>query len=269
MKNRIRVIDIGGSGIKTMHFLIKDGSIYEVEECQYLKNPDFINFSDWLLQNLPNDFDVLGISCPGIIDKDNIIHYCAIAQWKNFDIINYTKQIYPNAHIFLMNDANAHLMANASLFKHPIMQISLGTSIGFALTDNEGNIYYSNYGTNIEVGGVILKTNAKLPSAWWALGSHGLQDLQKELGEDAGSYKFGLRLGGFLANMCHIYNPNTIVLSGGILAQNFSKNLLAGVKDEMNAEVYKLPKQPFIEISRFERETALWGLVHFYLYHNS
>lgn len=256
----IRSVDIGGSGVKTA--LFESSKHYDtpkkLTETQFFDNPDFDNFAPWLSYKVDNDFDVLGVSCPGII-QDDIVARCYIANWQNKDLINELSTQY-SAEAVLLNDAEAHLMANVVRHTYPLMGISLGTSFGFAMTDSLGILYRSPKLHNFEIGGMVLKSSANNPQVWYALGSKGLKDLQEEKGEMRGARHFGYRLGAFLLQLNTLFAPAHIVISGGI-AQTYADTLLEAIQQEFVAS--QQDTLPQVHISPYGRDTALWGMAYY------
>ncbi len=107
-------------------------------------------------------------------------------------------------------------MAHTSDSQNPVMTVALGTSLGFATSDKRGNIVRALDGMNLDLGEMPIATSASEKKVWWALGSRGLAELQAQRGNEPGAAQFGYRLGAFLASMCGVFRPKTIVLSGGI-----------------------------------------------------
>jgi len=96
------------------------------------------------------------------------------------------------------------------------MSISLGTSLGFAIADKNGNIVRTLADINFDVGELSLSSKASNSHLWWALGSNGLGELQTNLGQTDGVKHYGYGLGSFLVNICSIFRPKSVVISGGI-----------------------------------------------------
>ena len=233
-------MDIGGSGVKTAvlkeNFLSEELNSIDVEIFQ---SPDWSDFVRWLDINHFLNCQVVGISCAGLI-KNSIVKLCRVANWQDRDLLkeideytrtfvniekqNSNKIFQKNSdfdciikpHLYLLNDAEAHLMAHIDLYRNPIMTISLGTSIGFAISDANGKIVKALNGFNFDIGEMCIPTSSSKKEVWWALGSNGLNEIQTKLGQEHGTQRFGYRLGSFLVNLCSIFRPKTVVLSGGI-----------------------------------------------------
>ena len=69
---------------------------------------------------------------------------------------------------------------------------------------------------NFDIGELSLSSKASNSHVWWALGSNGLGELQTNLGLSDGVKHYGYRLGSFLLNICIIFRPKSVVISGGI-----------------------------------------------------
>lgn len=160
------------------------------------------------------------------------------------------------------NDGEAHLAAHIDLYPHPQVCLFLDTSIGFGLTDDAGRIVRPRRVSNFDVGELALVSRASDNKAWWAVGSGGLRELQDQQGRDAGTAHYGYRLGAFLCNLCSLFQPRTIVLSGGIPESHwdtFSGPLL----EEFAAAGPRWLEWPRIERSPYGRHAALWGMAKY------
>jgi predicted NBD/HSP70 family sugar kinase len=162
------------------------------------------------------DAKVIGISCAGFVEADRKVRLFRVGGWNDRDIVGELSEQSPSSRIFLLNDAESHLMAHYGTYKAPLMSISLGTSLGFAISDKAGAITRPADGVNYDLGHLTLPTRAGNNRVWWALGSQGLRELQNSLGNDGGVKHFGHRLGAFLANLCSVFRPRTVIVSGGI-----------------------------------------------------
>jgi predicted NBD/HSP70 family sugar kinase len=213
----LRLFDIGGSGVKTIkstnEYAFTDHSILNYE---HYENPDWGNFVTWAYNTGLLDAEFIGISCAGFILPNEVVKLFKVGNWYNKRIGSEILAYTPDSKVFLLNDAEAHLMAHHGLYKNPQMCISLGTSFGFAVSNSNGEIMRSLDDVNYDLGEIAIQTRASNNKVWWALGSHGLKELQKRCGNDNGVKHFGYRLGSFLVNICSIFRPKTVVFSGGI-----------------------------------------------------
>jgi len=217
-----RLLDLGGSGVKT-------AKLPDLRRINELKNTDVFHYSDPNWEDFPEwasnegllDASFVGISCAGFVVPDEKIKLFRVADWHDRELVKEIYRYIPSSKVFLLNDAESHLMAHANIHKPPLMSISLGTSLGFSVSNIDGGIMRSLDGINYDLGEMTLPTRASNNRVWWALGSHGLSELQDNLGKDEGVIHFGYRLGAFLSNVCSVFRPSTVVFSGGITANHW------------------------------------------------
>lgn len=212
-----RLLDIGGSGVKTTkinsNFDEQDLANLNVTE---IHKPEWSNFAEWVYMNGLLDCDSVGISTAGFVNSNGIIELFRVGNWKNKDLVKELKMISNKTLFFLLNDAEAHLISHTNLYTSPIMSISIGTSIGFSISDKNGSVVKALNGCNFDIGEMAIPTSASNKRAWYALGSLGLSELINDLGDKKGKVHFGHRIGAFLVTLSSIFRPSTIVLSGGI-----------------------------------------------------
>lgn len=255
-----RLLDIGGSGVKTA----KIKNIIEIEnlknlEIEHYTDPDWVNFAEWAFSKGLIDSKLIGISCAGFIENNQNVKLFRIGDWYEKPLIRELQFYSLESQIFLLNDAEAHLMAHINLFENPQMSISLGTSIGFSISNNNGKIIRPLDDINFDIGELSINTRASNNRVWWALGSNGLTELINNLGVEEGVKHFGNRLGAFIASICSIFRPKTVVLSGGITQTWWDKFNIT-----MNSEFdYHKPDwllKPKLVKSPFSRNAALIGI---------
>lgn len=132
------------------------------------------------------------------------------------------------------------------------------------MSDRKGNIVRPPDNMNFDLGEVTVPTRATNNQAWWVLGSHGLEELQNDMGHENGIKHFGYRLGAFLASLCSIFRPDTVVLSGGITESCwhlFQENLLR----EFQKDKPDWLREPRMVKSPYGREAGLWGMAKYIL----
>lgn len=260
-----RLFDIGGSGVKTVQLLhLHQGFSENSLEVTHFNNPNWTDFTNWLNKEGLLDSDVFGISCAGFIEADKQVKMFRVGDWHDKKLVDEIKQFVPKAEVFLLNDAEAHLMAHQGLCEYPQMSISLGTSLGFALADRNGNIFRTLADINFDIGAMRLSTKASNNQVWWALGSNGLLELQNNLGELEGVKHFGYRLGAFLNSICSIFRPKSVLISGGI-ADKFWNDFKAPVISEFNHSKPDWLESPNISKSPFGVNAALVGMGNYIL----
>jgi len=264
----IRLIDIGGSGVKTCKvrddFFVKD---FETIEIQHFSNPDWDNFVEFLNNNSLLDGDKIAISSPGFIRKNGIIELFRVGSWHKKDLVSEIKKIVNHSSVYLLNDAEAHLYANIKAKKfgfryYTTMLLSIGTSVGFAISNQDGEIVKTLDELNFDIGCMSIKTSASNAQVWHALGSNGLQELEMKHGYQKAIEQYGYRLGGLLVSLATIFKPEHIVLSGGITENHFEN-----FKPYMFAEFNNTKPDwlDFIEIrkSEYSKNSALIGMAKY------
>jgi len=258
-----RLFDIGGSGVKTVRLenLQVSEDIFDVK---HYSNPDWDDFTNWLKDTGLLDSDAIGISCAGFIEADKQVKMFRVGGWRDKKLVDEIKLILPNSKVFLLNDAEAHLMAHQGLYEYPQMSISLGTSLGFALADKNGNIVRTLADINFDIGAMSLSTKASNNEVWWALGSNGLAELQNNLGELEGVKHYGYRLGAFLVTICSIFRPKTVVISGGI-TEKYWNEFQVSMFSEFNHSKPDWLEAPNIYKSPYGVNAALVGIGNYIL----
>ncbi len=217
----IRALDLGGSSLKTAVFtsdgVLIDGSI------EYFTNPDWHHFETWFGDRIQLSAQSVGIACAGFVDTSRgFVKLFRTGGWIDKELRIDMEQHFPGTKVAVLNDAEAHLIAHLDLYDHPQVCVSLGTAVGFAMSDTSGTIVRPADGYNFDLGQITLPTSATDKHVWWALGSRGLGELQQRMGDAEGAHHFGYRLGAFLATICGIFRPKVVVLSGGIVASWYS-----------------------------------------------
>ena len=228
-------------------------------EFTHFKNPDWGDFTNWLKNKGLLDSDVIGISCAGFVEADKQVKMFRVGGWHDKNLVDEIKQILPNAKAFLLNDAEAHLMAHQGLYEYSQMSISLGTSLGFAIADQNGNIVRTLANINYDIGAMTIPTKSSNNQVWWALGSNGLGELQKNLGEIEGVKHYGFRLGSFLVNIYSIFRPKSVIISGGI-TEKYWNEFQASMFSEFNHSKPDWLEAPNIYKSPYGVNAALVGI---------
>lgn len=128
--------------------------------------------------------------------------------------------------VTVVNDAEAHLHAHAADHAHPLICLTLGTALGFAMTDATGSVRRPRPDADWEFGHVFLTppgpdvddNEAARGKVAWALGSRGLDEAQDRHGDAAGAEEFARDLATFVYNLSMMFQPRTVVIAGGIAA---------------------------------------------------
>lgn len=265
-QKKIRVIDIGSSGLKTLscswnQYKKKPTKLTPEKRIR----PDYNDFLSWLGKEGLLDSDYYGVGVPGIVTSIGEVKFSHATGWQN-------RKLQKELHDFLLkevvvlNDAETHLLAHYNFNGHPQMCIALGSSLGFATTDIRGKLFRAGDFANFEVGQIPLVTRAKNKQVWWALGSEGLKELQQDQGEINGTKQFGYRLGNFLATLVTLYRPATIFLSGGI-TEKWGQLFLPLAKYELEKNIPDWIMHPNLCLSPYGKQTGLIGLLKYFFFY--
>ncbi|MDD2900081.1 MAG: ROK family protein [Desulfuromonadaceae bacterium] len=253
-------IDIGGSGVKIANFSFSNRKLLLKNEPAHYSNPDWSNFEKWLIEINGCNSSTIGISSAGFVDsKNGVVKMFRVGGWIDRNIKNEIERLLPNAKVFILNDAEAHLAAHTDTYDNSQLCITLGTSLGFAISDSLGNVYRPPDNINFDLGEIELPTRASNRHVWWSLGSHGLQELQQNLGEHDGVIHFGYRLGAFLKNICSIFRPQSVVFCGGI-AEKYWNDIRHPIINEFAHSKPDWLTTPQFYISQYGKNSALWGM---------
>lgn len=170
--------------------------------------------------------------------------------------------------VVVVNDGTAHAAAleMTNRFTHGALAVALGTSVGIGMTDSGGRLLVPCSGENWDLGEWRLDTSAAHREVWWALGSRGLDALIAERGESDGWRQYGHRLGSFLVRASQVFQPRTIVLSGGI-AHAGGRDLVDVVRGELLSipdylETPSVMLSPFREAGVVGAWVLAWMLAH-------
>ncbi|MFT4189838.1 MAG: ROK family protein [Aeromicrobium sp.] len=163
----------------------------------------------------------------------------------------------------VVNDGEAHAYAAGRIpdVDHGLVAISLGTSVGLGVLDAGGRPLRPCSGENWDVGDWRLDTRASEREVWWALGSQGLAEVERSMGEDAGRAQYGYRLGGWIATLGVVFRPRTVVLSGGIARAHWNR-FAPALHEELAAQTPEAAR-PQVVASPFEEAGLVGAAVAF------
>ena len=266
-KDKILGIDIGGTYLK--YVLKKDG--------KFIKNKEFIadikedkgKFLDRItgvIKKLsPNK---VGIAIAGLYDKKNDI-LTASPNIKSLENIQIKKLIEQKTEIetYIENDANASALGEyiygAGKGSKILICLTLGTGLGGGVVIN-GELLSGVNGCAMEIGHTVIKTDGWLCHCGRKgcleayVSSYGLERIyflktglckssfeiinlankdNKEAKESITELSNFLSVG--ITNLIHIFNPDRIILSGGIV-ESYSY-LTELVKNKLNDLAFPLP----------------------------
>ena len=252
------VVDIGGSGTR----------IGKVEENRVVNQRKVtISSVDQLAKAI---FEVAGnikpdavaVSTAGFVNsRYGYVRLSRIARWTEGKLADKLKRALRISNVIVMNDGEAHALSTLGdkRMLYGAISLSLGTSVGFGVLDENGHIMRTLSGENWDIGEMLLKTRATDKHVWWALGSQGLKELIVGMGNE-GYTHYGYRLGFFLSQLSVIFMPRTITLSGGIAFTHWDK-IQETTLSEMKTNIPKYMKCPQI-IVLSDKESALTGLMY-------
>lgn len=149
----MRVIDIGGSGVKTT--TLADGVACEDLESRTIErfpDPDWNDFPRWAHRQGLLDCAVIGVSCAGFVEAGSTVRLFRVAKWINEPLARQLSRLALGSRVHLLNDAESHLMAHAGWRDTPTMCLSLGTALGFAISDGAGRIVRPPDDANFDLG---------------------------------------------------------------------------------------------------------------------
>lgn len=246
------VVDVGGSG--TRFASVDQGLVGPIHRSKF----STVHELALGLRELCGDPTDIAICVPGFVDNSRgVVRMSRVAPWLQGNLAAQISNHFPLAKVSVFNDGDAHALA---MHRLPNLQlgavaIAIGTSLAIGVLDRRGALLRPPSGENWDLGDLRLRTSATNDAAWWALGSPGLAEL-KAKHEDI-PRRFGYRLGGFIVQLCTIFQPSTIGLSGGHIS-----SLWPDLQDSLLEEMQRIPAhlhRPTIRRVRAE-EAALEGL---------
>ncbi len=250
-------IDIGGSGFRAALVELGDDSRHRAGQVHRLANVQSHRELAQRFRDAVGDVDTLGISSAGFVDADQgVVRLCRAHPW----VQGQLKQRIADelrCDVRVMNDGEAHLCGHLNLAKHPMLCLSIGTSVAFGCTDDNGNVRRPRSDSNWDIGALRLRTRASNPELWSALGSEGLSELEHEDPDEA-IERFGWRLGAALFEFAITFQPESIVLAGGIIDQHWHQ-MEEAIREEFVSSWPDYYTLPVIFASPFGAASGLVG----------
>ncbi len=280
-------IDIGGTNIKIG--LVKDNKIIKKGYFKTEKDFDNQSFTNHLIKIIEKfiagyKIDKIGIGIAGyLLYQKGILKFSPnLPKLKNLPLKRIVER-YFQIETFLLNDADA--MAIGEYFYHHkryknLITITLGTGVGSGIIVNDKLLYNSEFGHTLLIPDGYLCSCGKRGCVESYLGSYGMlkiarnfykkeiEDLTpKKIYEKAKKKdkralktieKYSYYLAIALSNLINLFNPEIIILNGGI--SNMGNLLLKFVKPFLKEKVFFLPK---IKISNLKTLAGIIGAVNF------
>lgn len=273
---RILAIDIGGTAIKSA-ITDEKGHVYEIKETDTKAK----NGGPYVMQRALeiahsySDFEVIGISTTGQVDSKN-----GVIVYANENVPNYTginvKEIFEkefNIPTFVENDVNSAAVGEthygAGRDFNDLLCVTYGTGIGGAIVINR-QIYGGTNGLAGEFGHIVthphgktcgcgqdgcyeqyasttaLVREAKRLSPDYINGRVIFEDWHKgdeQVKKVVDNWIDEIIIG--LVTIIHIFNPNALILGGGILAESYIENEInrrLGIRVMKSYQTFKVRK---------------------------
>ena len=273
-------LDIGGTKIEGV---LWRGKIMAAERIRTpRRRPEFLEAVQNLVARLSAKEKIagIGVGTAGALDmkKGLVVNSPNLPFLSNLVLVRLIAKKF-RAPVLMDNDTNCFLRGEMifglARGKRNVVALTLGTGVGGALLV-EGNLVHGYHGGAGEVGHVILETKNKFHSVEDLFSSHAFDrygaadplDFQRRAqAGDRGARKIyetmGKYLGVTLANMVNLFDPELIILGGGIARAG--DLLLIPAKAEMKKHTI-LPRSylPPIKISKLKYAAAL-GAVSLFL----
>ena len=246
MKNVIG-IDIGGTKIAGVVF---DGK-KSVKELTIVAPKTLAEFKRNLMKLfdfLSADYNIsaVGIGMAGVIDaKRKVAVYSPNIKYiNNFD---FKKLFGKSLKIEVANDAKCFALAEAKLgqgrkFKS-VVGVILGTGVGSGLVQN-GKIYTGQHYGAGEVGRMLYD------------GKHTFESLFKKGRDARNSRQLSQIVGVLLGNVCRAYDPDVVILGGGV-AMDKKRNFVEGAKKICVNMLSSYRIKPKIVVSKLKNAGAI------------
>lgn len=250
MRNGV-VVDMGGSG--TRIGAVVNGHVVGVHSAQVATAGDLASA---IVAVDPSPAGV-GVSINGRVDADRgRVVASRAAAWAEGPLRTELVSLL-DVPVSVIGDGDAHALAITRLpdVEFGGIAISLGASLAFGALNRHGALTSPCGHTGWDLGHWRIVGDGANTEAWWALGGHGLYDLEREYGDDAAEI-YAYRLGSFLVDTVQLFRPRTVLLTGGIVV-GLGAALHRPVAEQLNSLPTTLPA-PRVVYSP-SRDTALFG----------
>ena len=257
---KVAAVDIGGSGCRAAWVDLRADGRHVVGAVHRLESVGSrAELSQAVTRSLGH-VERLGISTAGFVDSQaGVVTLCRVQPWLTGEVRARMEQCLTGARVAVVNDGEAHLLAHlGESLLHPAICLSLGTSVGFGMTNDAGHVSRPRADLNWDIGAMRVRTRASSGDLWWALGSHGLAELQRDMGDAPGTHHYGIRLGGLIRDLSILFRPRTVILAGGIAARR-ADTLVAACESELRESRPDYMELPALVLSPFGETSGLVG----------
>lgn len=292
MDSKYLAFDIGGT-------YIKYGIIQKTGELLYHAKVSTPSNLEGLLSVIEKvydenqDIDGVGISSPGAVSPEGVIYGSSALPYIHGPNLKYLIQNKIQKQIHLENDANC--VANAELWnghakgKNRVAVVVIGSGIGGALI-HQGKVEHGGHLQAGEFGYMLMQvgdqwkswsdiastralrervSNLKNISSKQMYSGEQIFDLESagdhECREAIRDFYFYLALG--LYNVQHLYDPDLILIGGGISERTNFKSEIESQLTDINIKVNQESMIPRVEICAFRQHANLFGAVYHYLHY--
>jgi len=256
----VGAVDIGGTGCRIARVTRGPGGGIRIGEVRRLGR--IVRRSDLAAQvtDLLGPVDALGISVPGFVDRAaGSVRDCRAAPWVEGEPgLRDRMQELLGIPIGVVHDGEAHLLAHRDRGEHPMVCVALGSAVGLAVSDDRGGVRRPRAESSWDIGMIRLATRAANPELWWALGTPGLEEVVRRDGPTDGLVRYALRLAQALHTLAVVFQPRTIVLTGGIV-EGYGASVVGTADRELRATWAGPGKVPVVVQSPYPASSGLVG----------
>jgi predicted NBD/HSP70 family sugar kinase len=286
--NKYLAVDIGGSFVKTA-IVDQDANILKSTKDKTPQTLDAL--LDLIVNYSLNNQDIQGIaiSCPGSVSNEGVVYGSSAIPYihgPNIKELIHKRVPLP---IFMENDANcagyAEIWNGAAKGKKDVMVVVIGTGIGGAIIKN-GKLHKGAHLHGGEFGYMLLTSNVHDDNDVWSRTASTKSLVRKVAkikninerdisGEDVFQWaeegdsdcqraidEFYHLLAVGIYNLQYIYDPEIILIGGGISARN---DLIPKINEKLDIILSKLtlPKiKPQIGVCKYRQNANLLGAVY-------
>jgi len=226
MLKKVIAVDLGGTNMR-VSLVVNNKIIKYIKENTPKKREDIINQLTGFIDSFMNkSISGIGVASPGPLNN-GVIENTPNLNLKNFDLKGHLKRKF-KVRVEVENDGNCVALAESRLGckKKNFLILTLGTGIGGGIIIN-GELYSGSDGYGGEVGHMILDNEKTFEDLWQSSRNvckkcFGRKLMIKELllRKDKNAIKIlndaGFYLGLGIASLINIFDPEVVILSGGM-----------------------------------------------------